>query len=126
MGKKVFKAVSKIAAVANPVGIVGTDAAAKVGGVDNAPIISDASKQVHGGANKVTSRALSSLAPAAPPIEVPPVEAAPAEPEEDIEETAQKSVIRRRQASNKTRTLLSSGLGGGNATVGRPTLLGGG
>lgn len=76
-------------------------------------------------AAKITSKALSSAVPPAPPIEVPQVEADPID-EVDPDEDAEKATVRRRRASPRTRTLLSSGLGGGNATVGRPTLLGGG
>jgi len=72
----------------------------------------------------IADDALEQIAPGTPPIEVPEVSSGL--PEENEEAVAATEVRRRQQPRARSRTLLGSALGGSQATVGKPTLLGGG
>ncbi|MGI9502345.1 MAG: hypothetical protein ACR2RE_04725 [Geminicoccaceae bacterium] len=116
MGKKVFKGISK--AIIAPV-----EFAAKHTADLGEAVVDPFAKAI----GKVTGSALGGLTGGAPAVEVPPAVVAdtPAE-DDDIEQQAAQTVRRRTRQRPRSRTLLDTGLGGGQATVGRPTLLGGG
>ncbi|MGI9493094.1 MAG: hypothetical protein ACR2QF_11910 [Geminicoccaceae bacterium] len=116
MGKKILKNLTRAAVLPMSIG-------AELG-ADAATVVADPVAKAVG---KLTGSAVSGIAPA-PPIEVPAqIEQPAAAVEDDTEDQVAAAKVVRRRASRKkqTRTLLDTSLGGGQATVGRPTLLGG-
>lgn len=115
------KALKKAVTAAFAPAVLATDLASKAAKPIVKPITDSVMKSAMGVAGLAT--------PDAPAIELPPsIDAQPVQEDdaETLEENTAAEIVRKRKVGGTQRTLLSSGLGGGQATVGRATLLGGG
>lgn len=117
MGKKTLK---KVTAAALAPAILSTEVALKAGKPLIDPVVEEAGRVV----GLATGTATDALTGGTPAVEVPPTVTDTSADQQEIDQTAKQAVIRRNRRRTPTQTLLTPGLGGGQATVTQKTLLG--